>query len=102
MCAAREPGEPVRAEGVAWLVLGAPRLHALLRRGRMVSKTEAGRHVAEVLPWSRGLVERVLAWRRGEPVEFTAADGLAASDLVEALVADVAALRASGTRARRT
>jgi hypothetical protein len=47
---ARPADQPARAEGVCWLVLGAPRLHATLATGEVISKTAAGQYAARRWP----------------------------------------------------
>ncbi len=46
----RPPDQAVAGEGVLWLALGAPRLHATLATGRIISKTEAGSYAAARSP----------------------------------------------------
>lgn len=84
----RPAAAPVDGYPVAWMVLGAPRLHATLTTGRIVTKTAAGAYAVERFPEYADLAERCVRWRAGEPEEFTMADGLRAAALVRAVVAD--------------
>ena len=77
---------PVDGYPVVWMVLGAPRLHATLTTGRIVSKTAAGAYAAERFPDHAELAGRCVRWRAGEPEEFTMADGLRAAALIRAVV----------------
>lgn len=85
--AAAPADQPVGAEPVAWLVLGAARLHATLRTGAILSKTATGRYVAEHFPAYAVLAARCAVWRAGAPEAFDTADGLAAAALVREVVA---------------
>lgn len=84
----RPADRPASADGVTWLVLGAPRLHATLATGAVIAKSDAGRYAARHFPAWAELAGRCVAWRRGDDVSFTTADGLAAAALVRAVVAD--------------
>lgn len=84
--AGRPPDAPAGAEVIGWLVLGAPRLHALLQTGRIVSKTAAGHHAAAAFPAWAALAASCVAWRGGQDVAFTVRDARAACDLVDAVV----------------
>ncbi|HEY6746797.1 MAG TPA: nucleotidyltransferase domain-containing protein [Mycobacteriales bacterium] len=77
---------PVGGEPVVWMTLGAPRLHATLTTGRILSKTATGSYVAERFPAYGELAGRCVAWRAGADVPFTMADGLAAAGLIRATV----------------
>ncbi len=88
----RPTDQEAAAEVVVWHVLGAPRLHATLATGRVVSKTAAGDHAAATWPQHAALCRRAQAWRAGDDVRFTTADGLEAADLVDAVVRGSAAL----------
>lgn len=85
---ARPAGQPARAEGVCWLVLGAPRLHATLATGEVISKTAAGQYAARHWPAHAELARQCVAARAGADVAFTTVDALAAVALVRAVVAD--------------
>ncbi|QNE21881.1 DUF4111 domain-containing protein [Kribbella qitaiheensis] len=61
-----------------WVVLGVPRLHALLATGNIVSKTAAGEHALEAFPEWTSLITRCLRHRAGHPMDFTAVDAKAA------------------------
>ena len=91
------------------MVLGAPRLHATLTTGRIVSKTAAGAYAAERFPDHAQLAGRCVRWRAGEPEEFTMADGLRAAALIRAVVStaetaaqEVAEGRLAAQPSRRT
>jgi hypothetical protein len=85
--AERPATAPADGYPVAWMVLGAPRLHATLTTGRIVSKTAAGAYAAERFPEYAELADRCVRWRAGEPEGFTMADGLRAAALIRAVVA---------------
>ena len=57
----------MRRQGMAWGVLGAPRLHYTLHTGEVVSKEQAGRYALDRFDarW-HPLIEEALAYRRGE------------------------------------
>jgi hypothetical protein len=84
--ASRPEDQPANAYGVTWMVLGAARLLVTLTTGRVVTKTATGRYVAEHFPAYADLAERCVAWRAGEDVQFSNADGYAAAALVRAVV----------------
>jgi hypothetical protein len=93
VAADRPAAAPVGGEPVVWMTLGAPRLHATLTTGRVLSKTATGAYVAEHFPAYAELAGRCMAWRAGEDVPFTFADGLAAAGLVRAVVSAADAIR---------
>lgn len=61
-----------------WVVLGVPRLHALLATGNIVSKTGAGEHALTSFPAWTELITRSLVHRSGHPQDFTVADAKSA------------------------
>jgi hypothetical protein len=76
---AGRPDDEVAPDWVLpWVMLGVPRLHALLATGNIVSKTVAGEHALTVFPEWSDLITRSLAHRAGQPASFTAADAKAA------------------------
>jgi Domain of unknown function (DUF4111) len=81
---------PIGGDPVAWMTLGAARLHATLTTGRILSKTATGAYVAERFPEYRELAERCVRWRAGADEGFTIADGLSAAALIRAVVASAA------------
>jgi hypothetical protein len=84
--AERPAAAPVGAYPVVWMVLGAARLLATLTTGRVISKTATGGYVAAHFPAYAELAGRCVAWRAGEEIPFTFADGLAAAALIRAVV----------------
>jgi hypothetical protein len=86
VAAERPASAPVGGEPVVWMTLGAARLHATLTTGRILSKTATGAYVAEHFPAYKELARRCVAWRAGEDVGFTFADGAAAAALVRDVV----------------
>ena len=78
--------------GAAWGVLGAPRLHATLATGEILSKEQAGEYAMDVFPDWRPLILDALAYWRGEPgsAQYTSPTRRrqAAADFVAAVVAD--------------
>jgi Domain of unknown function (DUF4111)/Nucleotidyltransferase domain len=79
---------PVPSQLITWCVLGPGRLHYTLATGKVTSKTAAGKYTAEHFPAWRDLCERAVRARAGTEIQFTAADGMAAADLVDAVVTD--------------
>jgi hypothetical protein len=78
----------VAGEAVVWCVLGPARLHYTLAHNDVVSKAGAGAYLAEIFPEYGPLTDRAIRWRHGEPATFTVADGRAAADSIDAVVAD--------------
>jgi hypothetical protein len=69
-------------------------LHATITTGDIISKTAAADYTAGLLPQHTGLLERAKAHRLGDgTIAFTVADGLAACDLIDAVVSDAGRLR---------
>ncbi len=89
----RPAGQEAKADVVVWHALGAPRLHATLATNQIISKTDAGEYAADLWPEFADLAFRSMAWRAGEAVTFRTVDGLAAADLVDAVVADATGVR---------
>ncbi|TDU87285.1 nucleotidyltransferase-like protein [Kribbella voronezhensis] len=75
-----------------WVVLGVPRLHALLATGNIVSKTAAGEHALVAFPDWTGLISRCLSHRAGEPITFTTTDAKTAVSFGRKVIADALAL----------
>jgi hypothetical protein len=70
--------EVVDAWILPWVMLGVPRLHALLATGNIISKTGAGEHALIAFPeWSL-LLHRCLDHRAGKPDAFTVTDAKSA------------------------
>jgi predicted nucleotidyltransferase len=92
-----DPADPVPAFLVTWAALGPGRLHATITSGEIISKTAAADYTAALLPRYATLLARAKRWRLGDDgLAFTVADGLAACDLIDAVVDDAgrAALQA--------
>ncbi len=96
---------PPPAEAVVWGLLGPGRLHCTIATGAIISKTAAAAYTAARFPRWAELLTRARRWRSGAgDTRFTMADGLAACDLVAAVVGSVAgtppptAERAAGPR----
>ncbi|MFB9238273.1 nucleotidyltransferase domain-containing protein [Plantactinospora siamensis] len=92
------PGDPVDAAGVAWTILGPPRLHYTLATGDITTKSEAAAYLAAEFPRWTELAGRAARWRTGAAEAFTVADLAAAADAVDA-VTDDAWSRWGGTTA---
>ncbi|TCN42665.1 nucleotidyltransferase-like protein [Kribbella orskensis] len=76
---ADKPGDEVLPDWILpWVVLGVPRLHALLATGNIISKTAAGEHALTTFPTWTGLITRSLTHRSGHPQHFTIADAKSA------------------------
>ncbi|MEV8379114.1 aminoglycoside adenylyltransferase domain-containing protein [Kribbella sp. NPDC056861] len=69
---------PVPDWVLPWVVLGVPRLHALLATGNIISKTRAGEHALIAFPEWAPLLNRCLDHRAGKPETFTTADARSA------------------------
>jgi hypothetical protein len=78
--------------GVAWGVLGAPRLHATLATGEIFSKEQAGGYAMDVFPVWRPLIRETLAYWRSEPESARYRSRIRrrreAADFVAAVVSD--------------
>ena len=74
----RPDDEVIEDRVLPWVVLGVPRLHALLATGNIVSKTGAGEHALTAFPEWSDLITRSLSHRSGQPITFTTADAKAA------------------------
>jgi hypothetical protein len=85
--AGRPADRALSAEAAMWQGLGPARLLITLETGEVVSKTAAGRWVADRFPAFAELARRCVAARSGAPVAFTTADGRAAVALNRAVVA---------------
>ncbi|WP_328322133.1 hypothetical protein OHA70_26205 [Kribbella sp. NBC_00382] len=70
--------EVVDAWILPWVMLGVPRLHALLATGNIISKTAAGEHALIAFPEWAPLLHRCLDHRSGKPETFTVADAKSA------------------------
>jgi hypothetical protein len=71
--------EVVDAWILPWVMLGVPRLHALLATGNIISKTGAGEHALIAFPEWSPLLHRCLDHRAGKPETFTVADAKSAA-----------------------
>jgi len=90
----RDPNSPLPADVVAWAVLGPGRLHYTIVTGGIISKTAAADYTAQHFPGHAELSARTKAWRLGDEAStFTTADGLAACDLIDAIIDDTAQLQ---------
>ncbi|MFI5708625.1 nucleotidyltransferase domain-containing protein [Kribbella sp. NPDC051620] len=70
--------EVVDAWILPWVMLGVPRLHALLATGNIISKTGAGEHALIAFPEWSPLLHRCLDHRAGKPETFTVTDARSA------------------------
>ncbi|HZP54918.1 nucleotidyltransferase domain-containing protein [Actinocrinis sp.] len=78
---------------VVWGLLGPGRLHCTIATGEIISKTESADYTARLLPEYAELLARAKAWRLGDDtVTFTRGEGVAACDLVDAVIAAAAKL----------
>lgn len=84
----RADDTPVDPEGVAWMVLGPPRLHHTLAHTDIITKPAAGAYLADTFPAYAPLADRAVRWRAGDPVTFTAADLLASAASTDDVAAD--------------
>lgn len=78
--------EPIAKHRIIWGVLGPGRLRYTLATGDVISKTRAGHYTAEHYPAWRDLCERAVRARAGEELVFTAADGVAMTELMQAVI----------------
>jgi Nucleotidyltransferase domain len=91
--AEHEPESAMPASTAAWALLGPGRLHCTIATGEVISKTAAAGYTARVVPGCDELLQRAKRWRLGDDaVTFTAAEGLAACDLIDAIIQGAAQL----------
>ncbi len=91
--AEREPDFVIPASTAVWALLGPGRLHCTIATGEVISKTAAADYSARIVPGYDELLQRAKQWRLGDDaVTFTAAEGLAACDLIDAIIRDAARL----------
>lgn len=86
------PDQEVPDWVLPWVMLGVPRLHALLATSNIVSKTAAGEHALTVFPEWSDLITRCLEHRAGKPISFTNADATAAVPYGRKVIAEALAL----------
>ena len=90
---AERPDDEVAPDWVLpWVMLGVPRLHALLATGNIVSKTAAGEHALTAFPEWSDLITCCMKHRAGQPITFTAADAKAAVPFGRKVIAEGSAL----------
>jgi hypothetical protein len=86
--AERMPDAPLPAAVVAHSLLGPGRLHYTIATGGIVSKTNSADYTARHFPDYSPLLAQAKAWRLGDDtITFTVADGLAACDLIDCVIA---------------
>jgi hypothetical protein len=86
----RADDDPVAADVVEWIALGAPRLVVTIETGRVSSKSAAAVEAAKRWPQFSELLTRVVASRAGEPQVFTVRDSRLAVALVRHCIVEVA------------
>jgi len=91
--AAGKPDDEVVPDWVLpWVMLGVPRLHALLATGNIISKTAAGLHALVAFPQWAPLLNRCLDHRAGKPNTFTYTDAHAAVPFGRKVITEALAL----------
>jgi len=80
--------EALPADVVAWMALGAARLHYTLATGDIASKSAAGKYAISLFPGYASVVTAALTWRVTGVGEFTCADGISCAELTLDLIAD--------------
>jgi len=85
----RADDDPVAADAVEWIALGAPRLVVTIETGRVTSKCAAAVDAADRWPQFSELLKRAVASRTGEPQAFTVRDGRLAVALVRHCIVEV-------------
>lgn len=75
-----------------WVMLGVPRLHALLATGNIISKTAAGEHALIAFPEWAPLLNRCLNHRAGKPETFTFTDAKTATPFGHKVITKALAL----------
>jgi Nucleotidyltransferase domain len=86
--AGREPDATANAEAVAWAALGPARLHYTLATDDVISKSAAGRYVAQRFPHWASLAERAINWRADRNTAFVTTDAFAAAEMITSIVDD--------------
>lgn len=86
-----DPGQPSSAGVITWIAFSLSRAHFTYEHRQLVSKTNAGCYARDRFPRWEAVINRALAWRSGESVQFTAADARKAVELGIVMVDDVLA-----------
>lgn len=85
----RAPDASINTENACFALLGPGRLHYTLATGEIQPKTATADYTAEHFPEFAELLARAKAWRQGDDtIKFTATDGHAIANLVDAVIAD--------------
>jgi hypothetical protein len=85
----RAPDAPVNTANACFALLGPGRLHYTLATGDIQPKTATADYTATHFPAYAELLARAKAWRLGDDtITFTATDGHAIADLIDAVIAD--------------
>lgn len=89
LLAGRADDDPVPAEAVESMALGAPRLVVTIESGQVASKSAAAVYAANRWPQYAAFLARAAASRQGEPQAFTVRDGHLAVALVRDCIAEI-------------
>jgi Nucleotidyltransferase domain len=85
---AHDGNEPIAADVVAWMALGAVRLHYTLGTGDITSKSAAGRYALNLFPAYQNVLSAALSWRATGQGDFTYSDWISCAELTIDIVAD--------------
>jgi hypothetical protein len=84
----QEGNEALAGDAVAWMALGAARLHYTLATGDIASKSAAGKYAIRLFPRYTSVVSAAIAWRATGAGEFTRSDGISCAELTLDIIAD--------------
>ncbi len=84
----QEGNEALAGDVVAWMALGAARLHYTLATGDIASKSAAGKYAIGLFPGYTSVVSAAIAWRAAGAGEFTCSDWISCAELTLDIIAD--------------
>ncbi len=84
----QDGGEALQADVVAWMALGAARLHYTLVTGDIASKSAAGKYAMSLFPGYADVVSAALSWRATGTGTFTCSDWISCAEMTLDIIAD--------------